>query len=152
MQGWRKLGCIEIILASDADEGEEGIASGVGQSRSHALRGSRFGDRTDRPFGRDPLARRVSQYCRKPDEPSRLIDRGCLHRRDLMQSEALAHEVEPGGQGGVAEAAITPRSHAWYGPGERLLRVGELELGFGEGCGDRADRFARTVHGRSPRS
>src|SRR3954453_21197433 len=53
--------CIEVVLARNADEGEGGIASGVGQSRPHALRGSRLTPRAYRPFGRDPLGRRVRQ-------------------------------------------------------------------------------------------
>ncbi len=47
---------IEIILAGDADQREQGIAPGIGQCRAHAVRPFGLGNRTDRPIRGDPFA------------------------------------------------------------------------------------------------
>jgi hypothetical protein len=47
---------IEIVLACDAHKGEEGIASRLGERRPHPTWRHRFGNRTDRPFRRQPLS------------------------------------------------------------------------------------------------
>src|SRR5437660_5676086 len=60
-RGWRvwsraQVRRVEIILAGDADEREQGIAAGVGQRGAHALRIGSLGDRTDPPVRRDSIA------------------------------------------------------------------------------------------------
>ena len=40
----------------------------------------------------------MRQDCAKPDNATGLIDRGCLHRGDLMLAEGLAHDIEPARQ------------------------------------------------------
>jgi len=42
---------VEIVLSGDTDQGEEGVASGIGQRRSHSARRSGFANRADRPLG-----------------------------------------------------------------------------------------------------
>jgi hypothetical protein len=37
-----EVGRIEIVLAGDPDQGEQGIAPGVGQGGAHAMRGCRL--------------------------------------------------------------------------------------------------------------
>jgi hypothetical protein len=52
---------IEVVLAGDADEREEGIAARVGERRAHAVRGGGFGNRADRPLRGDPFPRCVGE-------------------------------------------------------------------------------------------
>src|SRR5215207_5252863 len=52
----RQVRSIKVILTSDADQREQAIAPGVGQSRAHALWRGRLAHRTYRPVGRHPLA------------------------------------------------------------------------------------------------
>ena len=44
---WR----VEVVLSGDADQGEEGVAPGIGERRSHSARRSGFANRADRPLG-----------------------------------------------------------------------------------------------------
>ena len=45
-----EIGRIEIIFAGNPDQGEQGIASGIGQRRSHSMRRRRLADGADRPI------------------------------------------------------------------------------------------------------
>ena len=91
---WQKIRGVEIVFSGDADEGEQGVAPGIGEGRPHAMRLRRIGNGTDRPVRRNPFAGRVREHCREINGPGRLIDRRRLHRGDLMLTECLAHYVE----------------------------------------------------------
>ena len=43
--------CVEVVLSGDADQGEEGVAPGIGQRRPHLARRSGFANCADRPLG-----------------------------------------------------------------------------------------------------
>jgi len=64
---------VYVILAGNANECEEGVAPGVGQSRTHPVRTFGLGDRADRPIGGDPFTRSMRQGGRQIDviRPSR---------------------------------------------------------------------------------
>ena len=51
-----KIWRIQIVLAGDADQGEQGIAAGVGQRSAHPLRASNLRNGTNWPMGGDPFA------------------------------------------------------------------------------------------------
>src|SRR6516164_1671528 len=77
VSGWRwrartitKIRRIQIVLASDADQGEQCIAAGVGQCRAHALGIGSFGDRTNRPIRCDPFAGGVRKGGSQIDIPA----------------------------------------------------------------------------------
>ena len=57
-----KIERIQIVLAGDADQGEQGVTASVGQGRAHALRIGGLGNGTDRPIRRDPLAGGMRQH------------------------------------------------------------------------------------------
>jgi hypothetical protein len=63
---------VEVILARNSDQGEQGIAPGVGQRRAHAARRCHLGQRTHRPVRGNPLARGVGKH------------RGERHRLDVV--------------------------------------------------------------------
>src|SRR5215217_3642193 len=88
---------------------------------------------------------------RKSDKAGLVVDPGRLHDRDLMRTKALAHDLEPAGERGIAEGAVT-LAWKWRADGgcKRLLWVGELGLRLGEGGGDRANRVTGAVHGWPP--
>ena len=76
------------------------------------------------------------------DETRLFVDRGRLHRRDLVAAERLAHDVEAARQRRVAKRLIMiARMGGANGGDERLLWIGELRLRLGERGGDRPDRF-----------
>ena len=85
---------IEIILAGNADEGEQRIAPGISQRRSHAMRGGGLGDGADRPVRGDPFPGGMGQHGGQIDDAGGLIDGGSLYRRDLMLAQGLAHDLE----------------------------------------------------------
>ena len=89
-----KIGCIQIVLAGDADEREQGISAGVGQRCAHALRIGSLGYGADRPIRCDPLAGGVGQHGGQIDHAAGLIDGGGLDRGDLVLPQRLAHDVE----------------------------------------------------------
>ena len=88
-----KIRRIQIVLARDADQGEQCVAAGVGQRGAHALGVSGFSYRADRPIGGDPLPGGMGKRCRQIDHTGRLVDSGCLYGRDLVLTEGLAHDV-----------------------------------------------------------
>ena len=85
----------------------------------------------------DECARTVVRRSR----PASLSMRRRLDRRDLMPAKALAHDVQPARQRGIAEGAVASR-----GKGdrmvaiERLLRIGQLHLRLGKRSRDGSDR------------
>src|SRR3954468_16268868 len=50
----------------------------------------------------------MRQHRREPDQPRLGVDRGGLHGRDLMPAQALAHELQPPRERGIAKAALSP--------------------------------------------
>jgi hypothetical protein len=50
---------IDIILAGDADEGEESIAARIGKGCPHPMGCGPVGNAADRPIGGNPFARRM---------------------------------------------------------------------------------------------
>ena len=83
--------------------------------------------------------------------PASRIDRGGLHGRDLVLAKALAHDLQPARERGIAErAALLARERRADGRGQRLLRVGELALRLGERRRDRPDRLTGALHGQPP--
>src|SRR5580704_17062241 len=76
-----------------------------------------------------------------------LVDRRGLHGRDLVLAQRLADDVEPAGERGIAESAVT-FLWRWRPDGcrQRLLRIGEFGLRFGESTRDGADRFTGALH------
>ena len=101
-----KVGRVEIVFACDAHKGEEGVASGVGERRSHPTRRRRLGNRADRPFRRQPLARRMGERRGETDEPRLLVDRRRLDGCDLMTAEGLPHDIEPTRERRIAKGLI----------------------------------------------
>jgi hypothetical protein len=57
-----KIRSVEIVLAGDPDQREQGVATGIGQRRAHALRRGHIANAADRPFRGHPLSRRMSQH------------------------------------------------------------------------------------------
>src|SRR5262249_56796536 len=67
---WRTgIGGIKIILAGNANEGEQSVAARVGQRGAHALGICRFSNSTYRPVGGDPFAGGVSDMVDKLTTP-----------------------------------------------------------------------------------
>src|SRR5271154_5326722 len=63
---WRcEVRCIEVILARNADQREQRIATSIGERCSHPMRGGGLADRANRPIRGDPFARRMRQYSRE---------------------------------------------------------------------------------------
>src|SRR4029453_5784381 len=91
---------------------------------------------------------------REAKKASFVIDARCLDRRDLMPAKALAHDVQPARQRGIAEGAVRLPGEGGPDSGnERLLWIGQPPLGLGEGRRNGSDWFSGAVHGcRSPRS
>ena len=48
-RGCVQIGGVDIILASNPNQGEEGIAPGIGQRRAHPVWRRRLADGADRP-------------------------------------------------------------------------------------------------------
>jgi hypothetical protein len=93
--GRLEIGRIEIVLARQADHGEEAIAARVCKRCAHELRMAQIGHSADRPQAADPLARSMRNRCRQKHERPLSIDMGRLDQRKLLFAEALAYDVEP---------------------------------------------------------
>ena len=146
-----KIGRIQIVLAGDADQREQGVTAGVGQGRAHALGIGSFGYGTDRPIRCDPFAGGVRKRGGQIDHSGRMVDGGRLHGRNLMLAERLAHDVEATRERRIAEAALPLPYPAGPDRGrQRLFRVDELGLGLGQGRGEGRDRFTGSGHGSPP--
>src|ERR1700727_1124310 len=88
---------------------------------------------------------------REANEARLLVDRGGLHRRDLVTAEGFAYDVESARECRIAKGLIMiARVGSADCRRERLLWIGELRLRLGQRGGDRPDRFARTLHGSPP--
>src|SRR3954471_10288315 len=101
-----KIWRIQIVLASNPDQREQGVTAGVGQRRAHALGIGSFGDGTDRPIRCDPFAGGVRKRGGQIDHPGGLVDGGGLHGRNLMLPQRLAHDVEATGERRITEATL----------------------------------------------
>ncbi len=135
-RGWpiTEIRRIKIVLTGDADQREQGVAASIGQRRPHALGIGRFGDGTDRPVRRDPLARRMGERGGQMDHAGGLIDGGRLQGGDLVLAERLTHDVEAARERRIAEAALAfPGPAGADGCRERLFRIDEFGLGLGQG-------------------
>src|SRR5262245_46425667 len=88
---------------------------------------------------------------RKAKQTSLLVNLCGLDRRDLMPAKALAHDVQPARQRGVAEGAV--RLPGEGGPdraNQRLLWIGQLYLGLGKCSRKGSDCITGAVHGCCP--
>ena len=75
----------------------------------------------------------MGEHRGQANEAGILIDRGCLHGRDLVLAQRFANDVEPGRKRCIAKRAIAfPRERGPYGGDQRLFRICELGLGFGQ--------------------
>ena len=97
---------IEIIFSGNADQGEKRIPPGIGEGGSHSLRRGDIGHRAYRPFRGDPFTGRMRKNGRKAKEVGLFIDFGRLDSRDLMPAKALADNIQPARQRGIAEGAV----------------------------------------------
>src|SRR5216684_6878379 len=84
-----KVRRVEVVLAGDPDQGEQRIATSVGQSRSHTVRSCGLAARADRPVRRDPFPGGMGQQRGQPDLAAILVDRGGLNRGNFVLAEAL---------------------------------------------------------------
>src|SRR5262245_46262747 len=132
--------CVEIIFSGNTDQREQGIASGIGECRSHSLRRDYIGDGTHGPFRGDPFAGRVSKHSCQTKKAGIFIDRGCLDGRNLMPAKALANNVKTARQRGVAEGSVSlAREGGADRRNKRLLWISEFRLRLGKRCRDGAD-------------
>ena len=92
----RVHGRIEIVLAGEAYQREQAIAASVGESCAHQLGLRKIGDTAHGPARRNPFSRPMRKRGGQDDEAAILIHVGRLQDRDLMLTEGLAHDVEPG--------------------------------------------------------
>jgi hypothetical protein len=114
---WR----IEIIFSGNAHRREKRIPTRIGEGGSHALRRGDIGDLAYRPFRGDPFPRRMRKHGRKAKEAGFLIDARCLDSRDLVAAKALADNVQPARQRGIAKGAVRPR-----GKGDRMVATSDF--------------------------
>ncbi len=139
ISGW--ISAISVLFGTILPIGLILILAGIWLSRGLPRK------RAHRQFRRQPLAGRVSERSGKSDQPRLGIDRRRLYGCDLLGSEHLPHNVEPGRQRGVAERLV---ALPWVGRPDccrqRLLRIGELALRLGERRSDRPDCLARPRH------
>ena len=91
---------IEIVLAGDPDQREQGIAPGIGQRRAHPMGSCRLAGRADRPVGGDPFAGGVDQGGRQLDQTGLPVDRrawtvaiSCWPRHLRTMSRPVAREA-----------------------------------------------------------
>src|SRR5436309_5538944 len=88
---------------------------------------------------------------REAKKASFVIDARCLDRRNLMPTEALAHDVQPARQRGIAEGAVRLARKGGPDSGyERFLWIGQLHLGLCKGSRNSSDGITGAVHGSRP--
>src|SRR5436189_11131 len=102
-----KVRRIEVILSGNPDQREEGITPCISEGGSHSLRRGNIGNLAHRPFGGDPFAGRMSKDGREAKEAGFFVNSRGLDGRDLMSAKALADNVQPARQRGVAESAVS---------------------------------------------
>ena len=129
------------------------VAPGIGGRRPHPMWRCHFADGADWPVRADPFARRMRQLRREVDQAGSQVNRGGLHRRDLLLAQGLTHDFQAAGERRITERAFHPaaRNVCANGSQQRHLRIGQLRLRLGERSGDRADIFARPLDGIAPR-
>src|SRR5689334_4962266 len=98
-----EIWCIQIVLAGNPHQGEEAVAPGIGEGRTHAMWRRGIADGADWPVRGNPFSRGMGQDCAKSNDAGSFINRGGLHRRDLMLAQRLPHDVESAGQWGITE-------------------------------------------------
>src|SRR5215468_4064537 len=103
------------------------------------------------PVRANPFTRRMRQNRAQPDNASTLVNRGNLHRGDLMLAQGLADDVEPARQRGITESLFSPTLPIrTNGPDQRFFWVDEMRLGLSQCRSDRTDRLARPLHDDPP--
>jgi hypothetical protein len=131
---WR----IEIIFSGNAHKREKRVSPGIGEGGSHSLRRGNISDLAHRPFRGNPFAGRMRKDSREAKEAAFLIDIRGLDGRDLMPAKALADNVQPARQRGIAEGAVSlPGEGGPDGGYEGFLWIRQLRLGFGKRDGSR---------------
>src|SRR5690348_13560990 len=91
----------------------------------------------------------MSEHGGEIDNARRLVDRGGLHRGDLMLAQSLTHDLEPARQRRIAEQPCAALPVLWFdGADQRFLRIGEFDLRLGQRGGECRNRGARTLHRR----
>lgn len=87
----------------------------------------------------------------KPDLAAGLIDRGGLHRGNLVLAKALADDINAAAERSIVEGPVTLAGE-WRAVGrdQGFFRVGELALGLGERHGDGANGVTGAVHRQPP--
>jgi hypothetical protein len=90
-----KIRRIQIVLACDANEREQGIPASVSERSAHALGIGGLGDGTDRPIRRDPLAGGMGERGGQMDHAGGLIDGGRLQSGDLVLPSVLRTMSSP---------------------------------------------------------
>ena len=68
-----------------------------------------LGNRANRPVRGDPFARGMREHGRQIHDTGRLINRGRLHRGDLMLTEGLAYDLKTTGKRRVTELRAAGR-------------------------------------------
>src|SRR4051812_9430137 len=124
LRGSAEIRRIEIVFSGNAHEREKGIPPRIGEGSSHALCRGDVADLAYRPFRGDPFPGRMRKNGRKAKKAGLFIDARCLDRRDLMPAKALALDVQPARQRGIAEGAVRlPGEGGPDGGNERLLWI-----------------------------
>jgi hypothetical protein len=93
----------------------------------------------------------MGQKRRQPDLARVLIDGRGLDRGDLVLAEALADDIKPAGQRGIAKGplALVGNQRA-DDSGEGFFGIGQLSLGLRKGGGNGPDGLTAALHGRPP--
>jgi hypothetical protein len=99
---WR----IEIIFSGNAYQREKRITPGIGEGGSHSLRRGNIGDLAHGPFRGNPFAGRMRKSRGEAKETGFLINLCRLDCCDLMPAKALADNVQPARQRGIAEGVV----------------------------------------------
>src|SRR4051812_45886951 len=83
----RHVRCIEVILSGKADEREQAITAGVGESCAHQLRLGYVSKAAHRPGGCNPLPRTMRERGGEQHGRALAIDVGGLKDRQLVPAE-----------------------------------------------------------------
>ena len=83
----------------------------------------------------------MRKHGRQIDDAGDVIDRRSLHGRDFTLAQGLAHDVEPARKRRITELPGTALPAMRLDRADqRLLRIDELDLRFGERSGERSYR------------